>query len=337
MKSIKSESNSTSSSNVTTFSSWFLEDSFSDSAASSNVGLASSINWTSSVSSGGSIGWSCYVLSGSLNSLSDKWTSNNWWWVWNVSSLVDCLGSNSTLWWNISSLDIASLDVFSLSSNVVVSFWVVNNLSFDWKILNSFPDPFNRFIFNNCFFDFLWNVFNLSFNGIIISDGSLNRNSFSSGDFFIFNNFSFIWNSFDSFNLIVFNVFLFKWNIFYSRFNWNLLSNNFLGQTLSQSGVSSRCLECLVDKFWFLSNSAICSFTSIGIGASTNILGSGDWNLRSVCGSFIDWSVDLSNSHFSSLSCGVSSGVDVLSWSVSSLGVGVEEALGLVDVVWHGY
>ena len=116
--------------------------------------------------------------------------------------------------------------------------------------MNSFPDSFDWFIFYDCLFNFLWNVLNLSFNGIIISDGSFDWNSFSSGNFFIFNDFSFIRNSFDSFDLIIFDVFLFEWNVLNSGFNWDLFGNDFLSQALSKSWISTGWgLESLINEF----------------------------------------------------------------------------------------
>ena len=106
-----------------------------------------------------------------------------------------------------------------------------------------------RFDCGDGFFDFFWNVFDLSFNGIIVGDGSLNWNSFSVGHFFVFNNLSFVWNSFNSFNLIVLNVFFLEWNVFNSAFDWNLFSNDFLGKGVTELRVSCsrHCLVSLVD------------------------------------------------------------------------------------------
>lgn len=129
---------------------------------------------------------------------------------------------------NISSLNILS----SLSSNIFFSFWVVNNLSLNWEILNSFPCFFDGLIFNNSFFNFFWDIFNLSFNSIIICDGSFNWNSLIMNNFIIFYNLSLIRNSFNSFYLIIFNIFFFERNIFNSAFNWNLLCYNFLSKVI---------------------------------------------------------------------------------------------------------
>ena len=111
------------------------------------------------------------------------------------------------------SLNISSLNVLSLSSNIFFSFWVVNDLSLNWEILNSFPCFFNWFIFNNSFFNFFRDIFNLSFNSIIICNSSFNWNSLIMNNFVIFNNLSFIRNSFNSFYLIIFNIFLFEKNL----------------------------------------------------------------------------------------------------------------------------
>lgn len=149
----------------------------------------------------------------------------------------------------VSSLNVAGLDVLTLTSDVVVPFWVVDDLGFNWQVLNSFPDSFDWFVFNDGFFDFLGNVFNLSFNGIVIGDGSFDGDSFGSGDFLILYDFSFVWDSFDSFDLIVLNVLLFERNVLDSGFDWNLFGDNLLGEALTDSGVSSGAgLEGLVDE-----------------------------------------------------------------------------------------
>jgi len=159
-----------------------------------------------------------------------------------VSSSTLVISGRSLL---VASLNVSSLDVLSLSGNVVVSFWVVDDLGLNWEILDSFPDSFDWFVFDDCLFDFFWNVFDLSFNGIVIGDGSFDWDSFSSGDFFVFNDFSFVGNSLDSFDLIVFDVFLFEWNVFNSGFDWDLFGNDFLDQILGISSDSRVSISCV--------------------------------------------------------------------------------------------
>jgi hypothetical protein len=220
---------------------------------SSNSTSSSNVSLTCSISSSSCICWARNVLSLSSNilslttwnilsltcrnkaSLSNSYSSN-----WGITSLIDSFCSNTTLRWNVSwtllirglisssSFNISSLNISTWARDVIISFWIVNNLSFNWKILNSFPNSFNWFVLNDSLFDFFRNILDLSLNCIIVSDGSLDWNSFSSGDFFVFNNLSFIWNSFDSFDLIVLNIFLFEWNILNSWFNRDFFSNNFL-------------------------------------------------------------------------------------------------------------
>jgi len=240
-------SDSTSSSYITSSLGSSVNVLSSNSTSSSNVGLTCSISGSSGIC------WSRNILSLSSNilrltsrdilsltsrnktSLSNNWSSN-----WNITSLIYSFGSNSTLRWNVSctlliaslvsssSFNISSLNVFTWARDVVISFRIVDNLSFNWKILNSFPNSFNWFVFNDCLFDFFWNILDLSLNCIIVSDSSFNWNSLGSGYFFVFNDLSFIWNSFNSFDLIIFNIFLFEWNVFDSGFNWNFFGNNFL-------------------------------------------------------------------------------------------------------------
>lgn len=345
---MKSLSDSTSTSNIAS-SLWLSVNSFSsDSTSSSDVGLSSGvsltsgINWTGGVSL--SISWSSNVLSGSLDeSLSDSWSLNDWWRDRNVTSLVNGFSSDSTLSWNVgstssgvTSFNVTGLDVLALAWDVVVSLWVVDNLGFNWQILDSFENSFDWFVFNDGLFDFLWNIFNLSFNGIIIGDGSFDWNSFSSGDFFIFNDFSFIWNSFNSFDLIVFNIFLFEWNVFDSWFDWDLFGNDFLGQALSKSWISTGWgLEGLVNKFVVLWDLTVGGLSLIKWGVSTDIwatintlLGGG------ISGSLIGWwgnSLPSSNSSFGG---GISGGIsNSLSGGVGSFGVFIEEASALF--LWH--
>ena len=148
---MKSLSDSTSTGNIAS-SLWLSVDVFSSDSTSSSdislssgvslsssVGLTSSINWAGAVSL--SISWSSNILSGTLDesSLSNSWALDNWWWDWNVTGLVDSFSSDSTLAWNvggtssgISSFNVTSFDVLALARNVIVSFWVVNDLSFNW-------------------------------------------------------------------------------------------------------------------------------------------------------------------------------------------------------------
>lgn len=112
-----------------------------------------------------------------------------------------------------------------MTSYIFFSLWIVDDLGFNWEILNSFPGSFNWLIFNNSLFDFLGDVFNLSFNGIIVSNGSLDWDSVGMDNFFILYDFFFIGNSFNSLDSIVLNVFLFEWNVLDSAFDWDFLSN----------------------------------------------------------------------------------------------------------------
>lgn len=353
---MKSLSDSTSTCDVAS-SLWLSVDVFSsNSTASSNVGLSGSvslssgvgltscINWTSSISLG--ISWSSNILSGTLNesSLSNAWSLNNWRWDWNVTGLVNGFSSDSTLGWNVggtssgvTSFNVTGLDVLTLAWDVVVSFWVVDNLGFNWQILNSFPDSFDWFIFNDSLFDFFWNIFDLSFNGIIIGNGSFDWDSFSSGDFFIFNDFSFIWNSFNSFDLIVFNIFLFEWNVLNSWFDWDLFGNDFLGQALSKSWISTSWgLEGLVNKFVVLWDLTVGGLSLIKWGVSTYIWATGNNGLGGgIGGSLISW---WGNSLSSSDSCfggGIGGGVSNGLGSGISSGVFIEEASVLF--LWHGF
>ena len=135
----------------------------------------------------------------------------------------------------VAALNITGLDVLALARDVVVSFGVVDDLGLDWQVLNSLPDSLDWLVLDDGFFDFLWNVLDLGFDGIVVSDGSFDGDSFGSGDFFVFDDFSFEWDSFDSFDLVVLNVLLLEWNVFDSGFDWDLLSDDLLGQALADS------------------------------------------------------------------------------------------------------
>jgi hypothetical protein len=295
----ESLSDSTSSSDVST-SLWLSVNVLSsDSTAASDVslssgvsGLSSGVNWTSGgVGLSGSVDWTSGGVSGSsLNETAldetalDETALNssgsalsgisgvsafNWVSTLKIGSAtlnVIGVGGGHTLLvaWRVSSLDVAGLDVLALPSDVVVSFRVVDDLSFNWQVLNSFPDSFNWFVFNDSFFNFLGNVFDLGFNSVVVSDGSFDGDSFSSGNFFVFDDFSFVWNSFNSFDLIVFNVFLFEWNVFDSRFDWDFFSDDLLGKALADSRVTaSWCLESLVDQLVVLGNWAVSGLSAI--------------------------------------------------------------------------
>lgn len=247
----------------------------SDSAASSGISLTGCISLTSSVDWPSSVGsLSSHILT-TNNTLSDHWLSlEDWSWNWSVACLIDGFSSDFALSRHVSgSFNISSSNVLALACDIVVSFRVMNDLSFDWQVLNSFPNSFNWLIFNDRLFDFFRNVLYLSLNSIVISDGSFNGNSLSSGHFLILDNLPFVRNPFDSFDLIVFDIFLFKGNVFDSGFNWNFFSDNFLSQTLTDSRISSSGgLESLVYNFvvrwrsvvnWSLSGD---DWTSGGVG-----------------------------------------------------------------------
>lgn len=206
---------------------------------SSGIGLACSV-----------CGWPIDILGDSL----PKDSLNHW---WDVASLIYSLSPDTTLRGDVSgtllvggiSTDLApALYVLALSCHVVVPFGVVNDLGLDWQILHSFPSPLDWFIFDDSLLDFLWNVFDLSLNGIVVCDSPLNRDSFSPRDFLILYDLSFERDPFDPFDLIVFNVFLLEWNVLNSWFHWYLISHHLLSQALTKTWISSSgsCV-CLVD------------------------------------------------------------------------------------------
>jgi len=101
-------------------------------------------------------------------------------------------------------------------------------LSLNWDILNSFIDLFNWLINHDGLFDFSLNILDLSLNSIIISDSSLNWDTFISNDLLVFGHLNLKWNLINLFNLFIFNVFLFEWNVLDSAFNWDFFCDNFV-------------------------------------------------------------------------------------------------------------
>ena len=140
----------------------------------------------------------------------------------------------------------------SLGRDVVITFWVVNNLSFNGDILNSFVDTLNWLLNHHGLLDFSTDVFDLSLNGIVISDSSLIGNSLVADNLLVLDDLSLNWDLIDLLDLLILDVFLLERNILDSTLNWNLLSNGLVNSTLS-----------------------IGSSGSIGLGTSANDIVSG--------------------------------------------------------------
>lgn len=222
--------------------------------------------------------WTCSRVSSSISNGS--------------SSSVANVSSSSVA--NVSSSSVTSgLDISSSAGNIFFSLWVVNNLSLNWEILNSFPSSFNWFIFYNSLLNFLRNIFDLSLNSIIISNSSFNWNLNNSSNLLILSNLSFEWNSFYSFDLIIFDMFSFKRNIFDSAFDWNFFSD--WSMSNSWSCISSISISCCISCCsisscywaWYVgslvgrwgSNISCCS--SVGLGWATQISSSWSANICS--------------------------------------------------------
>jgi len=120
---------------------------------------------------------------------------------------------------------------FGGSRDVVISLGIVNNLSFNGDVLNSFVDSLNWFLNHDSLFDLSSDVFNLSLNCIVVSDGSLYGHSFISNNFFVFDDLSLNRDLIDLLNLLVFNVFLLERNVLDSALNWDISGNCFLGNS----------------------------------------------------------------------------------------------------------
>lgn len=163
-----------------------------------------------------------------------------------------------------------------LSRDVVITLGVVNNLSFNGNILNSFVDSLNGLLNHHGFFDFSSDVLDLSFNGIVVSDGSLIGDSFVSDDLLVLNDLSLDWDLVNLFDLFILNVFLLEGNILDSALNWDLLSNGLVDSTLP---VSSGTIGISTSANGIVSSS---SSNSIGIGTSINGIGGSGSGTRGI-------------------------------------------------------
>lgn len=130
----------------------------------------------------------------------------------------------------------------SFSWNVVISLRIMNNLGLNRNILNSFIYFLNRFINHDSLLNFSFNVLYLSFNCIIVSYSSLNRDTFVSDNFFILCHLNFNWHLINLFNLFIFNIFLFERDVLNSALYWNFFSNSFVSCT--RNSISTDSLSC---------------------------------------------------------------------------------------------
>ncbi len=149
--------------------------------------------------------------------------------------------------------DVLSSDL-SLGGDVVVSLGVMNDLGLNWDILDSLIDALHWLLNHNGLLNFSSDVLNLSLNGIVVGDGSLNGHSHAADDFFVFNDFSLNGNLVDLLNLLVFNVFLLEGDVLNSALYWDLSSNCFVGSSGGANGSNGV-------------NSALSSISSVVCGS----------------------------------------------------------------------
>jgi hypothetical protein len=109
-------------------------------------------------------------------------------------------------------------------SYVIFSLRIVNDLSLNWDVLNSFKGALNWLLIHDSLLDCALNVLDLSLNGIVVSNCSLIGNTFSPNDLIIFNHLSLKWNLNDSLNLFILSVGLFEGNIFNSALSGDVIS-----------------------------------------------------------------------------------------------------------------
>jgi hypothetical protein len=154
--------------------------------------------------------WSCSVCCGWDNiNMSSIGLSNNCLtacYIVGLAGIMSLTGSN----------------ILTLSSYVFFSLWVMHNLSFDWKILDSLPCPLYSLVLNYRLLNLLGYILNLSFHRIVISNGSFNWDSFGPHYLLILSYLSFDWYSFYSLNLVVLDVLSLKWDILDSALHRNL-------------------------------------------------------------------------------------------------------------------
>ena len=152
--------------------------------------------------------------------------------------LSDVVLSASSLSYDLSASELTSdsvpaffndSEVFNSSSgglrNVVFSLGVVDDLSLDGDVLNSFVCPLDGLFDHDGFLDFSLDVLDLSLNSVVVGDSSFVRNSLVSDYFFVFNFFVFDGDLVDLFDLFVFNVFLFEGNVLDSALDRDVSSN----------------------------------------------------------------------------------------------------------------
>ena len=148
--------------------------------------------------------------------------------------------------WNYTSSSDSSINIGSRGCDF--SFRVMNNLSFNWNILNSLSNDILSNIINNSLLDNIRNVLDLIFHSIVILDYSLNWNSLCSNNLVKFSNHSLDWDLFDSLNLLVDNFSLLIGNVLNSTLSGNLLNNGFVidWSRLNQSswGDTSCMISC---------------------------------------------------------------------------------------------
>lgn len=113
----------------------------------------------------------------------------------------------------------------SLGRSVVFSLWVMNDLSLDGDVLNSFVYFFDGFLHHDCFFDFSADIFDLGLDCIVVGDCSLHRDPLIPDDFFILNDFCFVGNLINLLHLFILNVFLFEGHVLNSAFHGNIRSH----------------------------------------------------------------------------------------------------------------
>ena len=111
---------------------------------------------------------------------------------------------------------------------MVVSLGVVDDLGFNGEILDSFPGSLNGLVLDDGLFDFLGDVLDLGFDGVVVGDGPFDRHSLGSLDFLVLHDFPLVGHLLDVLNLVVLDVLLFERNVLDPALDGDLLSHHFL-------------------------------------------------------------------------------------------------------------
>jgi hypothetical protein len=91
--------------------------------------------------------------------------------------------------------------------------------------LDTLEGTFYWLVLEDCLLDLFRDVFDLSLDGIVVCDSSLDRDSLGVNNFLVLNNLFFIGDSLNFLYSIIFNIFFLERDVLDSTFNRNFISN----------------------------------------------------------------------------------------------------------------